>query len=90
MEKIAAKQIEGVVDTFSDQSIEGEKSFNGQVNFIASTPQLFSGMRIEGNYLYWLQSFDQLDVDGNIRIGPHPETNYPVMQRFEGGNWQNV
>jgi len=90
MEKIAAKQIEGVVDTFSNQNIEGEKTFGQKVEFIPANSGFFSAMRIDGNFLYWLQSFDNPNMDGNIRIGPHPLTNYPVFQRFEAGYWQDI
>ncbi len=90
MQMISAKQVEGAVDTSSAQNIDGEKTFSAPVAFTNPDVSQFAGMKIDGLYLYWLKSLDSLDQDGNLRMGPNPETNQLSMQYYELGMWQNT
>ena len=88
MDKIHSKQLEGVVDTTTQQSIAGEKTFNDPVNF--QQPVLEKGayiMRIEGGWLYWLQDITYLNQDMNFRIGIGAERRL-VTEICKGGNWE--
>ncbi|MDP1728280.1 MAG: hypothetical protein Q8M15_15940 [Bacteroidota bacterium] len=89
MEMISAKQVEGVVDTTSAQNIEGEKTFTAPASFTNPVGGTFAGMKIDGLYLYWLNSYNFLDEEGNLRIGPNPDTLLLTMQRFEMGIWKD-
>lgn len=88
MDKIQHKQIEGVVDTTTQQSIAGEKTFNDPVNF--QPPVLEKGayvIRIEGTWIYWVQDIANLDQDMNFRIGIGTERRFS-SQICKGGNWE--
>lgn len=82
MDKILAKQIEGVVDTTSAQVIEGEKSFSDPLHVLNMQDRNFAGMRIDGLFIYWLRDFQQLDDVGNIRLGFDPRTGSFALQQF--------
>ena len=88
MDKIHSKQLEGVVDTTTQQSIAGEKTFNDPVNF--QPPVLEKGayvIRIEGTWIYWVQDIANLDQDMNFRIGIGTERRFS-SQICKGGNWE--
>ena len=88
MDKIQPKQIEGVVDTTTQQSVGGEKTFNSPVNF--QPPVLDRGsyaIRIEGNWLFWAQDVSNLNQDNNFRIGISAEGKL-VVEVCKGGNWE--
>jgi len=89
MEKILAKQIEGVVDTSSAQVIDGEKTFSSAVSFLNKQAQDFLGMRIHGAHIYWLRDLEQLDQEGNIRLGIDPRTGTFALQQFTR-QWENL
>ena len=89
MEKILAKQIEGVVDTSGAQVIDGEKTFSSAVSFLNKQAQDFLGMRIDGLFIYWLRDFQQLDDVGNIRLGFDPRTGAFALQQFTK-QWENI
>jgi len=88
MDKIQPKQIEGVVDTSTQQSIGGEKTFNSPVNF--QPPLLEKGVyviRIEGMWIYWVQDLTNLDQDNNYRLGIGTERRL-VTEVCKGGAWE--
>ncbi len=89
MDKILAKQIEGVVDTTSAQVIEGVKTFNDPLHVLNMQDRNFAGMRIDGLFIYWLRDFQQLDEVGNIRIGIDSGTGVFAMQQFNN-QWENI
>jgi hypothetical protein len=89
MDKILAKQIEGVVDTTSAQVIEGVKSFSDPLHVLNMQDRNFAGMRIDGLFIYWLRDFEQLDAVGNIRLGFDPRTGSFVLQQFTK-QWENL
>jgi hypothetical protein len=82
MDKISAKQIEGVVDTTSAQVIEGVKSFSDPLHILNRQDPSIMGMRIDGLYIYWLRDLEQLDQEGNIRMGFNPRTGRFSLQEF--------
>ena len=89
MDKILAKQIEGVVDTTSAQVIEGVKSFSDPLHVLNMQDRNFAGMRIDGLFIYWLRDFQQLDDVGNIRLGFDPRTGSFALQQFTT-QWENL
>ncbi|MEY3967279.1 MAG: hypothetical protein RL137_179 [Bacteroidota bacterium] len=89
MDKILAKQIEGVVDTTSAQVIEGVKTFSDPLHVLNMQDRNFAGMRIDGLFIYWLRDFQQLDDVGNIRMGFDPRTGAFVLQQFTK-QWENI
>lgn len=90
MEKISAKQIDGVTDTTTAQEIAGEKTWKSPSNFASVNPVDFVGMRIDGAFIYWLKSFDRIDMDGTIRFGFDANVNACVTQRFQTETWENI
>ena len=54
MDKISAKQIEGVVDTNTSQNIQGEKTFMNPTLFQTSLNDSVYTMCIDGSFVYWL------------------------------------
>jgi hypothetical protein len=89
VDKILAKQIEGVVDTTSAQVIEGVKTFNDPLHVFNMQDRNFAGMRIDGLFIYWLRDFQQLDDVGNIRLGFDPRTGAFALQQFTK-QWENI
>ena len=89
MDKILAKQIEGVVDTTSAQVIEGDKSFSDPLHVFNMQDRNFAGMRIDGLFIYWLRDFQRLDDVGNIRMGMDPKTGAFALQKFTK-QWENI
>ena len=89
MDKILAKQIEGVVDTTSAQVIEGVKTFSDPLHVLNMQDRNFAGMRIDGLFIYWLRDFQQLDDVGNIRLGFDPRTGSFALQQYTK-QWENL
>ncbi len=87
METITAKQVEGAVDTTTDQSIGGVKSFTSTVNFFPADPTQFVCIKIEGLYIYWLKDSNIMDNEGDMRIGPSINFTCPTLQEFRNGIW---
>ena len=72
MNKISAKQIEGVVDTKTPQNIEGEKTFMNPTLFQNTFNNAVYTMCIDGSFVYWIQTPGVFDFDGNKRLGINP------------------
>jgi hypothetical protein len=88
MKKVQVKQNDGTVDTTSNQSIAGEKSFGNAVNFQTTTAGVPSTIvRMEGGWIYWTKHPGTLEYEGNMRIGKHPATGLPTVQFFSAGAW---
>lgn len=81
MAKISAKQVEGVVDLVNDQNIAGNKIFSDSIS-VTTADDTFTMITIVGAYIYWLQVPNQLDYEGNLRLGPDPNTGTLVKQIF--------
>lgn len=90
MDKISAKQIEGVVTDHTDQEISGKKIINEIVYIKAPENSFYFGMCMDGNYLYWVKTHGQLNENGNIRIGSNPQTLIATFEKFESGSWQSI
>jgi hypothetical protein len=88
METISAKQVDGAVDTSTEQNIGGVKSFTSPVNFIPENAEPFVCMRMEGLYLYWLKDQSNLYSEGDLRLGPGLNTEALSLQKFQEGQWQ--
>ena len=83
MEKIRAKQVEGAVDTTSEQIIDGQKTFTAPV-IISNHQQAFQMVSYDG-FIYWAVDTNRLDEEGNTRMGM--DRGSLVMQIFSDGAW---
>ncbi len=88
METISAKQVEGEVDTSTEQNIGGVKSFTSPVNFIPENTEEYACMRAEGLYLYWLKEPSHYYSDGDLRLGPGLAMEGLSFQKFREGEWR--
>ena len=89
MNKISAKQIEGIVDTKTPQIIEGEKTFMTPTLFQKTLNNAVYTMCIDGSFVYWLQTPGVFDFDGNKRLGINPMNGQFGLQMFQFGQWVN-
>ena len=67
MNKILAKQVMGMVDSSSDQEVDGKKTFNKDVVFDKGTNNF--DIVIHEGFIYWVQDRNQLNQEGNMRMG---------------------
>jgi hypothetical protein len=67
MEKIAAKQIDGVVDLVTEQQVTARKQFNGGVGASNGTSTHYP--ILSGGYLYWVVSPGGFPQEGDYRLG---------------------
>lgn len=81
MERVKAKQIDGVVDTSSDQPVAGSKTF--------TDPQHFAGgnrsITVQDGVFYWCQNPGILEEPGNSRL--KMENGFLVNEIFNGDQW---
>jgi hypothetical protein len=82
-EKIQAKQVEGVVDTTTQQDINARKIFKAPQVFdkLSAT---FHIVPFQG-FIYWVQNRDVLNQIGNFRIGV--DKGEFVHQEYLDGIW---
>ena len=90
MDKISAKQVEGIVDTTTRQQIEGEKTFTSPTYFLTQFGKEFTTMCIDGLNIYWLITPGVFEQVGIKRLGINPETGMFGLQEFRGGQWNNI
>ncbi len=90
MDKISAKQVEGIVDTTTRQQIDGEKTFSSPTNFLSPFGKEFTAMCIDGLNIYWLITPGVFDQEGNRRLGIDPESGVFGLQEFKGGMWNSI
>jgi|GEM_PF-1431010 len=88
MEKIAAKQVDGVVDLSSTQVIPGRKQFDGGVG--SSQGQTGHYPLIVAGFLYWVLDPNGAVQEGDFRLGVSPSTGMVALQKLTGGVWGNV
>lgn len=88
MEKIAAKQVDGVLDLNSEQVVPGRKQFDGGVG--SSAGQTGHYPMIVAGFLYWVLSPNGEVQDGDFRLGVSPNTRMIALQILKGGLWENV
>lgn len=67
MNKIKAKQVDGIVDNSSRQPISGEKTFIDMAVFEDKTEQ--NHVVIKDGFIYWVINPENLNEAGNIRQG---------------------
>ncbi len=81
MDKIKAKQVEGVMDLTSSQSVSGTKSY--------SAPQQFTGgdltMVAYRDAMYWCQNPGVLNEPGNSRLRMLEGMLY--QETYNGSDW---
>lgn len=87
MQKIPSKQLSGVVDSHSEQSVTGFKTFEagmavGRGNGSRTT-------LMQDGFLYFVQ--DPRDVSqGDVRLGMSPLTGQMSLQKLIDGLWVNI
>jgi len=88
MQKIAAKQVEGVVDLSSTQVIPARKQFEGGVGSGPGTSGHYPV--IAGGFLYWVMDPDGSPQERDYRLGLSPSTGLMSLQQMQGGLWVNM
>jgi hypothetical protein len=89
MNKISAKQIEGVVDTSSSQNVDGEKTFMSPVVIQTNLNNVVHTMVINGSFVYWILIPGVMESEGNKRLGINPLNGQFGLQQFSMGQWVN-
>jgi hypothetical protein len=81
MDRIKVKQVEGALDTQSEQVVTGSKVF--------TAPQHFPGqgicMTLFAGYIYWCQEQGVLDQAGNTRV--IAQEGLLLVEWFDGQQW---
>ncbi len=85
MEKIASKQIDGIVDLNSYQSIPARKQFEGGVG--AGHGPTGHYPLLSGGYIYWVINPGTQPQQGDYRMGISPNTNLFTLQKMQGDSW---
>lgn len=88
MDKIASKQIDGVVDLSSVQTVSGRKQFNGGVGSGAGPSGHYP--ILSGGYLYWVTSPAGSVTENDYRMGVSAASGVFVIQKMTQGTWVNV
>ena len=86
MDRIASKQIDGVVDLTTFQQVTARKQFDGGVgasNGLSSHYPILSG-----GYLYWVASPTRFPADGDYRLGV-TSANILRFEVMQNGAWVN-
>ena len=81
MDKIKAKQIEGVVDLNSNQSISGVKSYSAPQHFVGGELTMVAYQ----DAMYWCQNPNELNEPGNSRLRMQEGMLY--LETFNGSDW---
>jgi hypothetical protein len=85
MEKIASKQIDGIVDLNSFQNIPARKQFEGGVG--AGYGPTGHYPLLSGGYIYWVLNPAAQPQEGDFRMGISPSTSLLTLQKLQSGNW---
>lgn len=88
MEKIASKQVEGIVDLNSFQSIPARKQFEAGVG--AGYGPTGHYPLLLGGFLYWILNPDGEPQEGDYRMGVSSNTRLLTLQILQGGIWVNA
>lgn len=86
MEQIQAKQVQGAVDTRTDQDVDGLKTFMSPVVF--NNMGTSHSIIISGGMIYWAQDINNRDEEGNFRMGV--DQGLFVQQAYNDGNWNDI
>jgi hypothetical protein len=87
MEKISSKQITGVVDLNSNQSITGRKDFQGGLTSSGGPTGHIPLM--QDGYLYFVRDPNQV-ADGDFRFGVSSLSGLFCLQQLSSGMWTNI
>ena len=87
MEKISSKQITGVVDLNSNQSISGRKDFLGGLTSSAGPTGHIP--LIQDGYIYFVRDPNQV-ADGDFRLGVSSLSGLFCLQQLMSDLWSNV
>ena len=88
MAKIKSKQIEGAIDSDSEQFIFAPKYFFSGLGTVAGTDN--RSIYIRYGFIYWLQAQNGFVIaNGDYRLGVLSTGNMG-FQRFTNGAWANV
>jgi hypothetical protein len=87
MEKISSKQISGVVDLNSNQSISGRKDFLGGLTSSAGPTGHIP--LIQDGYIYFVRDPNQV-ADGDFRLGVSSLSGLFCLQQLMSDLWSNV
>lgn len=88
MQKIAAKQVDGVVDLNNVQVIPARKQFDAGVGSGAGPTGHYP--IISGGFLYWVMDPDGSPQERDFRLGLSPSTGLMSLQQMQGGLWVNM
>lgn len=81
MDKIKSKQVDGVVDKHTDQTVTGSKTFQGVQHF----PGTNYTLSISENMLYWVQNLGTLEEVDNMRV--FCRDGRFVFEAYNGDEW---
>lgn len=85
---IHSKQIEGVVDKMTNQFVAGEKTFTSPTNFLPAILEKDAFIiRIDGSWIYWTLDINNVNRDGNFRIGVGVGMVL-IAEVCKGGTWE--
>jgi len=88
MEKIASKQVEGVVDLNSFQRIPARKEFLGGVG--AGNGSTGHYPLLSGGFIYWVLDPDSEPQENDYRMGVSPDTRLLTLQVLKNRTWVNA
>ena len=88
MEKIASKQVEGVVDLNSFQRIPARKEFLGGVG--AGYGSTGHYPLLSGGFIYWVLDPDSEPQENDYRMGVSPDTRLLTLQVLQNRTWVNA
>ncbi len=81
MEAIHVKQVENAMDLKSKQQVSGSKEFTAAQYFVGS----YQSIVLHDGYMYWVQSINQLDQEGNSRLSM--AGGYLTIEVYTEGAW---
>ena len=89
MAKIKSKQIEGAIDSDTEQFIFSPKYFFSGLGTVAGTDS--RSIYIRYGYIYWLQSMNGFVIaPGDFRLGLSSVTGKLAFQQYINGIWDNL
>jgi len=88
MEKIASKQVEGVVDLNSFQRIPARKEFLGGVGSGYGSTGHYP--LLSGGFIYWVLDPDSEPQENDYRMGVSPDTRLLTLQVLKNRTWVNA
>lgn len=81
MAQLKVKQVTGAVDTSTDQTVRGKKTFESPAAFFDSSRAVV----ITGGYIYWCVDPAVLNAAGNTRL--QLRTTGLITEKYDKGGW---